>query len=165
MWDVLQLETFCWNATDRRLAITRLSVYFWFIIAPGFHQPALGQGSCIGRFFGLPFFPRKHLFAKQQKELNIFCRINAIRCNVKLFLVSKSKWQLKRNNKETFHVLFCQFFFFVSGILSFLFRKVSHETQPENLNLLFVAMNFSLHERLFPGFGFHFEKGMVLPYN
>ena len=46
-----------------------------------------------------------------------------------------------------------------------LFRKVSHETQPENLNLLFVAMNFSLRERRFPGFGFHFEKGMVLPYN
>ena len=85
-----------------------------------------------------------------------------------LFLVSKSKWQLKRNNKETFHVLFCQFFFCEwDPFLGFmtLFRKVSHETQPENLNLLFVAMNFSLHERRFPGFGFHFEKGMVLPYN
>ena len=46
-----------------------------------------------------------------------------------------------------------------------LFHKVSHETQPENLNLLFVAMNFSLHEQRFPGFGLHFEKGMVLPYN
>ena len=50
------------------------------------------------------------------------------------------------------------------GVMT-LFRKVSHETQPENLNLFFVAMNFSLHERRFPGFGFHFEKGMVLPYN
>lgn len=35
----------------------------------------------------------------------------------------------------------------------------------EDLNLLFVAMNFSLHERRFAGFGFHFKKGMVLPYN
>ena len=44
-----------------------------------------------------------------------------------------------------------------------LFRKVSYETQPENLKLSFVAMNFSVHEWQFPGFGFHFEKGMVLP--
>ena len=29
-----------------------------------------------------------------------------------------------------------------------LFRKISHETQAENLNLFFVAMNFSLHELL-----------------
>ena len=63
-----------------------------------------------------------------------------------LFLVSKSKWQLKRKNKETFCVLlFCQFFFGewdpFFGLMT-LFRKVSHETQPENLNLLFVAMNF-----------------------
>ena len=86
-----------------------------------------------------------------------------------LFLVSKPKWQLKRKNKETFRVgLFCQFFFLRVGSffgLMTLFGKVSHETKPENLNVLFVAMNFSLHERRFPGFGFHFEKGMALPYN
>ena len=142
MWDVLQLETFCWNGTDRKLGTTPLSVHFWFIIAPGFHHPALGQEFCIGHSLGLPFFRRKYFFEKQQKELRIFCPITVIRCNI------ESKWHLRRKNKQMFRVLlFCHFFFgewnpfFFFGLMT-LFRKVSYETQPQNLNLFFVAMNF-----------------------
>ena len=39
LWDVMQLETFRWNATDSKLGTTRLSQYQRFVIAPAFHQP------------------------------------------------------------------------------------------------------------------------------